>query len=806
LILAPASAGKAPPSSQMGALPHGAVAGLGPPRLLHHEGISSLAFSPEGRTVFASASLLRNGSPLAEQQAIRAWEVRTGKLVRQFGGPRWGVLSLAMSPDGRSLASVGGDGAVDVWDAATGKQRGRVRAPLEGNCVSGVAYSGDGKLLASCGLDVRVWDAATGRLLHVFGKEGMYHALTFAPDRKSLVTTTYADTKVSFWDAGSGKRLRRVEGPTTACPSFSAGGLLALGGEEGEAQLWRPGEAKPLRRVGSASDEVLYGPCVVALSRDGKLLAFGAERGGIRLWDVARGRELARLPGHAKAVTALAFSPDGATLASGGLDREVRLWDVPARRQRFPGDGHGGAIAALSFAPDGRTVATAGEDGSVRVWSARDGSQARLFKGHKGPVLSLTFLGRGERLASGGKDGTVRFWGPGGAKGPPALDVKRRVEVLAASRDGGLLMAGLAGGQRLAWRRRGESLEELPGKDRTWARALAASPDGTMLATVGTVNGKVAFSHSVQVFNAEDGRSRSELVYGRADDLGPVAFSPDGKLLAAVHLDGNDFPIVVASVTTKQAVAHLRGPARRLRAVAFSPDGRVLAAGGAEGVVFLWEVASGQEVGRFEGHLDEITGVAFAPGGRLLASVGRDGRGFLWDRTRLGGPSPSTLSRAELEACWQALSAKAGEAHRCLWRLVAHPEQAVPLLKKHLRPVSALTAAERAQLIDALADDRYEVRQQAGQKLSRLAGGAEEDLKKAAEGHASLEVRLRARRLLGQLTAPSPERLRESRAVAVLEYVGTPAARRLLRELARGEPKARLTEEAAAALARLAGG
>ncbi len=621
LLLAPGLAAKAPPSSQMGALPDGALAALGPPRLMHHARISSLAFSPDGRAVYASASLLRVQSSLGEQQAIRAWDVRTGKLLRQFGGPRWGFLALAISPDGRSLASVGGDGAVDVWDLATARQRGRLRAPLEGNCVSAVAYSPDGKMLAACGLDVRTWDTATGRLLQLFGQEGMYHALAFAPDRKSLVTTTYADTKISFWDSTTGKRLRRVEGPSSACPSFAASGLLALGGEEGEAQLWRPADGKPSRKLGGTSDEVLYGPCVVALSRDGKVLAWGAERGVIHLWDVARARERPPLPGHAKAVTALAFSPDGTTLASGGLDREVRLWDVATGRQRFAGPGHAEALTAMAFARAG-TIATAGEDGSVRTWSPT-GAQAHHFQGHKGPVSSVAFLGAGQRLVSGGDDGTIRFWDGARGKTPADLNVTQKVKVVSVSSDGNALAAGLLGGQARLWRLECGSFRALPKPAQGWDKGLALSPDGKEFATAGLAVGSKQGGTSVQLRHAKEGSLVRQFLFGNPNDFGPLAFSADGSRLAVVHQQDEEAPsIVLFRVQTGQELARLRGPARRIRAVAFSPDGRALAAGGADGVVHLWEVATGQELRRFEGHLDEITCVAFAPDGKALASGG----------------------------------------------------------------------------------------------------------------------------------------------------------------------------------------
>jgi hypothetical protein len=163
------------------------------------------------------------------------------------------------------------------------------------------------------------------------------------------------------------------------------------------------------------------------------------------------------------------------------------------------------------------------------------------------------------------------------------------------------------------------------------------------------------------------------------------------------------------------------------------------------------------------------------------------------------------LAPRDLDAHWSALAGPdAPRAWRAVGALVAAPEQAVPLLKKNLR-ATLPDRALLARLIAALDSDDFEKREQATRELARLGELAEPALRGALKGKPSAELRRRVGRLLEPLRKQelSGERLREVRAVQVLELTATAAARRVLAGLAKGEPEARLTQEARGALRRL---
>jgi hypothetical protein len=145
-------------------------------------------------------------------------------------------------------------------------------------------------------------------------------------------------------------------------------------------------------------------------------------------------------------------------------------------------------------------------------------------------------------------------------------------------------------------------------------------------------------------------------------------------------------------------------------------------------------------------------------------------------------------------------------AYRAIQQLTAAPQQTVPFLKAHLRPVSVVQPKEIALLLADLDSDGFGVREKATAELAKLGESAEPALRQALEGQPSQEVRRRVGAVLQKLRteSPGPERLRELRALEALEQVGGDEVQKLLLRLAEGAPQARLTQEAKASLGRLA--
>jgi len=223
--------------------------------------------------------------------------------------------------------------------------------------------------------------------------------------------------------------------------------------------------------------------------------------------------------------------------------------------------------------------------------------------------------------------------------------------------------------------------------------------------------------------------------------------------------------------------------------------------------VKLFRLDTGEEVCRLTGHRGPVREVAFSRDGRRLASASFDTTALVWDvsrAVRVVRVKRAALADRELKAAWDALAGKdGGDAGGAIRRLVGAGDQAVGLLTERLRAVPRADPGQVARWLRELDSADFGRRQRATAELEKLEEQVEPELRTLLHGKPSLEVRRRAERLLARLERESPGRLRELRAVEVLENLDTPEARGLLEMLTEGAPKAWLTREAKAALGRL---
>jgi WD40 repeat protein len=783
------------------ALPPRALARLGTVRYRHGPA-SCVAFSPDGK------SLAVGGRGLG----IRLYDPDTGRVRARLGADEssytTGSISLAFSPDGKTMAAA--HGPVRLVDLASGRDLWRLES--DSLHASVIAFSPDGKLIASDqssghNSTICIWDKEGGKKIRELSSESWHiYGVTFSPDGKCLAVA--GSGAAHIWQVNTGKLMYRIPGRESSLCSlaFSPDGteLAVSWGYEANLHFLDASTGKLLRTWEIPEDSGAH----ATYSPDGNVLATAGGSGVIRLWDRATGAALLQLRGHDTWVGGMAFSPDGKRLAAVARGA-IFLWDTTTGERLSTVAGHDRAVTALTFSRDGRELYSYGEDGKLLSWDWALGTENFLFRAPPDMVYGGTLGPDAEVLVTRGYD-VVHCWGSQQGRGERELGkrlaVGNTVSPLALSPDGRLIAAPQEGTAIFVGElATGKELHILKGHSPDPAgfgevSGLAFAPDGKTLASTSSDN-------TVRLWDARSGKMIRTWGTGNGNNM-RLEFAPDGRTLAvAENLWGDSIRLWDVS-TAKEVTPPLRHSS--CTALAFSADGRYLATGGNDDRIELWETATGQHVLRLTGQHSGVHSLTFAPNGRVLASGGGDTTVLLWDLIEGTKGARSTTQRpeeAEVTTWWEALAGPASEAARSAWRLVAAPEQALPLLKKHLRAVSAPAPERLDKLVADLASDRFSARQKATLELEDLGDLAVPALRAALAKRPALEATRRMERLLARCepgVVPTGDRLRVVRALLVLEQIGTPEAREQLRALSEGAPAARLTREARAALDRLA--
>ncbi len=572
------------------------------------------------------------------------------ELVAVLGDSRWKhgsyVSDVAFSPNGKWVASVGGDGTFRLWAAATGEERlhRHVGPALAGgdNPLDRVVFSPDGRVVAAGGSHrvVFLWQVPSGRAIREIRTRSNVSDLAFHPDGKRLVIGD--DEEVAVWDVITGNRLIRLDEESR--PENSRGkspiailprdGSVAVGTSEGNIQLYEITTGKLLRTIPAHK-----GPLTALVANaDGTSLISAAGESVIKVWNPPDGTLKQSLDSHWPRVAGLAIRPDG-VLASTGDNGDIQYWsgDTGERLNRLSLPS-GSPIARLAFSPDGATLAIGGQ--AVHLHDAQSGHPRFQHAGHQGATTVVDFGQDGNVLATGGLDRRVRIW-----------DLKTRQErrsIEATSRPSAVLFAN---SQKVALfdRTNRESLkvcETESGKVlRQWnlwgdsASALSVSPDGRWLAAVSRELNSFGY---ITVYDLER-QKRHGLV--QTAETNPRFFRDGKRMVTAgqTSLNGNSHGVLtlwnVEKLEIEARFDNFEGMSR-IRPLDISADNTTLAVAGtiygpddrSQFVVVLWDIPKRRRRLVLDLGQETVRHLAFAPDGRSLVTVDSEGKTLrIWD-------------------------------------------------------------------------------------------------------------------------------------------------------------------------------
>ncbi|MDT9233670.1 MULTISPECIES: serine/threonine-protein kinase [Limnospira] len=311
--------------------------------------------------------LLKNTPPtlMSWITPVSAWN--QARLGQTLTGHTARVLTVAITPDGKTLASGSDDNTVRLWSLQTFEHLSTLTG--HGGAINSIAISPDGRVIASGSRDntVKLWDLHSKQEIATLkGHERDITTIAFSRDGQTLASGSH-DHTITLWYLGTNELIGTLRGHN-----------------------------REIRAV--------------AFSPNGRLLASASQDNTVKLWDLNRREEISTLLSHDNSVNAIAFSRDGQTLISGSSDKTLKLWDVTTKEVMATLHGHSQAIKSIAVSPDGRIIASGGDDDTVQLWDLKNQEAIATLRGPSSKIEAIAFSPKRPLLVSGSHNRNLEIW------------------------------------------------------------------------------------------------------------------------------------------------------------------------------------------------------------------------------------------------------------------------------------------------------------------------------------------------------------------------------------------------------------
>ncbi|MDB5389895.1 MAG: repeat-containing protein [Planctomycetaceae bacterium] len=440
----------------------------------HTDMIFTLGFALDGKTLYSAG----------KDQKVFLWNVETRQLTTVWEDFQSVIESLAVSPDGNSVALGLWNGTVELRNTMDGSVSAKLNHSTKGSFTTSVRFAKSSPILASAAADgvIKIWELPEGRpVTEIAAHQGPAFACALTADGSRLLSGGF-DGQVYLWDLKTKKRLFQLQQSEEKSETNAAimamtwardRSLFVTSHADGSIRVRLPKTGRTLKLIAQSINRNS-----LALSPDNKFLAAAGQDPVVSLWDISG--EIGQpvlLKGHTTPATSVVFTIDGKRVFAGAADGSVREWkttngiaglvleagkepvlsldcaadgnwlaatqgaDIPLwnlsqleRRPWLTLPGQHGPVSILAFAPNQPLLASTTDDNRILLWNlarlkpagakvSADNIDRRLLSGHEGTVTCLSYSMGGKWLASGSQDRTVRLW---------STDTGRLLQVLKA--------------------------------------------------------------------------------------------------------------------------------------------------------------------------------------------------------------------------------------------------------------------------------------------------------------------------------------------------------------------------------------
>jgi WD40 repeat protein len=617
--------------------------------------VNCLAFSPDGAFLASG----EGGTSGVAGNVIKLWDLNSWKQTRVSKPMKVRFTHLVFSGDGHRILGGCADGTVAVWNLKSGDQLSVVRTgtndSFSGNLLGFVAFADPMHVIIGDDHGAGMYEIASGKRVSDVTKQTKCYSEGLSPDRTTLAA---AD---ALWSVKTGQRLAGIkfrhgdnEAATAAAYSIDSK-LFVVATDAGMTYCFDSKTGQPLGTAFCGTEEINS----IAISPDGKTIVCGGDDRTIHVC-TNDGRSLKPFGKSRNPIAWLAFSPDGTKLAVADDSGTIQLrqagsknWTKrpkPASLLSAPKativaqspaiiQKGGGADSKLSFSPDGKILAYV-DCTHLRLWDVDSGKELKTIDPQVEKITAIAFSHDGTQIAAGSwlKKG-VTVWDIASAKMLFGLQqdpcISEEVSSIDFSPRGDRLLVSIDtalydGGHVSLWDFHSkQKLLELP-------RSLGPaklSLDGTKIIAQ-------VYPRGTTVFNAVSGTKLYDFGSMQVDCL---SLSPDGTQLAVGHDGGM---VCLYNLAGGKQVGTFPGHAGAVRSVTFSPNGKFLISGSEDSTIKFWNIASGHLAGTFKPP-GQVMSLSISPDARHLASAGFDGTVAIWtlaDPRQLAGVQGSTAS------------------------------------------------------------------------------------------------------------------------------------------------------------------